>query len=332
MEKVIKYFKDKDIELDDKLLKHIESGVDISEKDEFMHDFDTFPPHHNESWYFNFIDGKNAVYLITRWSMEMHDKKSRIMLILLVDGKSYVYLNDIPLEEMPDNWEFDSKVKYYCIEPMKQWKLTFEDKKFKLDVNYDALYPVFNFNSVIDPIALLEKFGVEILDVAAQQHYEQAMQVTGTLTIKKTGETRNINCHGHRDHSYGTRDWIHIDGWNWAGGKCEDEYISISRVNVLGKVFVNGFIATKNGNIAVKNVEVSTRTKNDGKTPISSKFIVTDKNGKKRTLITNTIHSLHLPLPSKEGLTEIFEQIVSFKLDNKKGDGISEYLISTRNH
>jgi len=124
--------------------------------------------------------------------------------------------------------------------------------------------------------------------------------------------------------------WIHIDKWNWVAGKFEDEYFSFSRIDVLNKIIINGFIATKEGNIPVVNVEVTTKTKDDGKTPVSSEFIVTDKNGKKRTIISNTLHSLHLPLPAKEGTTEIFEQVVIFKCDDKKADGISEYLISTR--
>ncbi|MFX0139164.1 MAG: hypothetical protein ACFFDN_36315 [Candidatus Hodarchaeota archaeon] len=332
MEKIIKYFQDKGFKLDDKFLKHLESGPDISEKDEYKHDFGIFPPHHNESWYFNFIDRRNNVFLVTRLSMEMHDKKSRIMLILIIDGKANAYYKEIPLEKMPDNWEYNKKVKYYCIKPMKKWRVKFEDRKFNLDVTYDSIYPVFNFNSARDPTALLEEFGLEILDVAAQQHYEQAMKVTGTLTFKKTGEIRKINCHGHRDHSYGTRDWIHIDGWNWAAAKFSDgEYISLSRVEVFGKIFVNGFIATKEGNIPIKNVDVTTKTRDDGKTPVSSEFIVTDTKGKQRTIITNTIHSIHLPLPSEKGTTDIYEQIAVFNSDGKEGDGISEYLISTRN-
>ncbi len=332
MEKIIKYFKDKGLEIDEKFLKHLEGGSAVSEKDEYEHDFGKFPPHHNESWYFNFIDRKNDVYLITRWSMEMYDKNSRVMLILIVDGESFVYLKDIPIDTMPDNWEYCKRVKYYCLKPMKKWRITFEDRKLKLDVTYDAIYSVYNFSSdgARNPTELLEEFGLKILDVAAQQHYEQAMNVTGTLTIKKTGEIRKINCHGHRDHSYGTRDWIHIDGWNWAAAYFGDEYISVSRVEVFEKEFYNGFIATKDGNIPVIKVEVTTKKRDDGKTPVSSEFIITDINGKKWKFNTNTIHSLHLPLPSEKGLTEIFEQIAIFNLDGKEGDGISEYLISTR--
>ncbi|MFX0133770.1 MAG: hypothetical protein ACFFDN_09005 [Candidatus Hodarchaeota archaeon] len=330
MEKVLNYLKEKGIKIDDELLKYVEKGVDISEDDEYKHDFGTFPEKHNESWYFNFIDRKNNIFLFTRWSMEMFDKKSTIMAVLIVDGKPNAYLAQPTIEIMPDNWEYDKKLKYYCIKPMDQWKVEFEDKKFKLDVTFDARFPVFNYLSHEDPLEALEKYGVEMLEVAAQQHYEQGMKAKGTLILKKTGETRNIDCLGHRDHSWGTRDWVTIDRWNWISAQFDDKTINIARVEVLGKILQTGFISTKDGNIHIKSVEVTTKTKEDGKTPVSSTFVLTDEKGNKTTVVSNTIQSIHLPLPSPRGKTEVFEQIVTFKCEGNEGDGISEYLISTR--
>ncbi|MHA1263972.1 MAG: hypothetical protein ACTSRS_18490, partial [Candidatus Helarchaeota archaeon] len=55
-----------------------------------------------------------------------------------------------------------------------------------------------------------------------------------------------------------------------------------------------------------------------------------DETGKKWTMTSKTIFSMHLPLPSEKGITEIFEQVAVFDLEGMQGDGISEYLISTR--
>jgi len=70
--------------------------------------------------------------------------------------------------------------------------------------------------------------------------------------------------------------------------------------------------------------------KKDEKTPVSSTFIITDENGKKRTIESKTIFSQYLPLPSEKGLTEIYEQVAMYTYNGKEGDGISEYLSTKR--
>ena len=316
----------------------IKKRVDMSEKDEYMHDFGKdlgkFPRYHNESWYFNFIDRSNRVFFVTRLSLHMDKNKSRILLLLVVDGKSNNYFNEISVEKMPSNWEFDNKLKYYCIKPMNQWRVKYEDKKFNLDITFEGRFPVFNLAEVEDPKTFIKKYGEELLKVAAQEHYEQPMIATGTLDLKKRGEvyeTRNIKGFGHRDHSWGIRKWVQIDRWNWVSAQFEDEAINFIKSDLLGKSPQMGVIYSKGkDNIIIDKIEVNTKTKDDGKTPVSSTFVLTDKEGKKRTLESKTIFSQYLPIPSRTGKTEIFEQVAIFTCDDKEGDGISEYLISTR--
>lgn len=317
----------------------INNRVPMSEKDEYMHDFEKqlgkFPRYHNESWYFNFIDRPNKVYFVTRISLNMDKNKSRIVLFLFVDDKDHTYYNEVPLEILPSNWEFDKRLKYYCLKEMEKWRIRYEDKKFTLDLIFEERFPVFNLAEVEDPKIILERMGgEEFLKVAAQEHYEQSMTAKGTLDLKKRGEiyeTRNIKGFGYRDHSWGIRKWVHIDGWNWVSAQFEDETISFAKTDLLGKSPQMGAIHSKGKDfILIDKVEVSTKTKDDGKTPISSTFILTDTNGNKRILESKTIFSKHMLLPSRTGSTEIFEQVAIFTCDGKEGDGISEYLISTR--
>jgi len=315
-----------------------ENRSPLSTQDEYMHDFikdfGQFPRYHNESWYFNFIDRPNNVYFVTRLSFHMDTKKSRILCLLIIDGKNNTYFNEINLEKMPQNWEFDKKIKYYCIKPMNNWKIKFEDKKFCLDVNIEGRFPVMNFGDIENPKDIIEKYGENFLSVAAQEHYEQPTIVTGTLKLKKRGEvyeTRNIKGLGHRDHSWGIRNWVQIDGWNWVSAQFEDMTINCYKVHLGDITPQMGVIYSKGKeNAIIENIEVTTKTKEDGKTPVSSIFMLTDKKGNKKKLESKTISSVYLPLPSKKGITEIFEQVAIFTCEGKEGDGISEYLISTR--
>ncbi|TFG27869.1 MAG: hypothetical protein EU532_06550 [Promethearchaeota archaeon] len=310
----------------------------MTERDEYMHDFakelGNFPRYHNESWYFNFIDRPNKVYFVTRLSLHMDKNKSRLLLLLIIDDKDKSYYNEISLEKMPTNWEFDDKLKYYCVKPMDEWRVKYEDKNVILDINFKGRFPVFNLAEVEDPKTILEKYGEELLKIAAQEHYEQPMIATGSLGLKKRGEvfeSRDIKAYGHRDHSWGIRKWVQIDAWNWVSAQFEDETINFVKSDLLGKSPQSGVIYSKGKeNEIIEKIEVNTKTKEDGKTPISSTFILTDKKGNKRTLESKTIYSKYLPLKSRTGITEIFEQVAVFTCDGKEGNGISEYLISTR--
>ena len=307
----------------------------LTDKDEYSHDWGDFPQFHNESWYFNFIDRPNNIFLITRLSCHMDKMKSLVLFLLIIDGKAKIYFKEIPLEKMPTNWEIDKKVKYYCVKPMKQWKIKFKNSKVDLDVNLEGRFPIFNSAEGTDPLAFLKENNNKTELVFAQMHYEQPMIATGTLILKKKGEvieTRNIKALGQRDHSWGIREWAGIDSWNWVSAQFEDETINFYKAEALGKIKQDGIIYSKNAdNIKIEKIEVTTKTKENEKTPVSSTFILTDENGKKRTIESKTIFSQYLPLPSEKVLTEIYEQVVIFTYDGKEGDGISEYLSSTRN-
>jgi len=320
---------------ENKQKKNVNNSYDLSDKDEYSHDWGAFPPFHNESWYFNFIDRPNKVFLITRLSYHMDKKKSLILALLIIDGKAKTYFKEIPLEKMPDTWEFDTKVKYYCIKPMKQWRIKFKNSKVDLDINLEGRFPIFNSAEGTDPLAFLKEDYTKTELVFAQMHYEQPMVATGTLILKKKGqiiETRNIKALGQRDHSWGIREWAGIDSWNWVSAQFEDETINFYKAEALGQVKQDGIIYSKCAdNIKIESIEVSTKTKENEKTPVSSTFILTDENGTKRTIKSKTIFSQYLPLPSEKGLTEIYEQVAVFTCNGKEGDGISEYLSSTRN-
>jgi len=315
-----------------------ENRTELSDKDEYAHNFEEkfgqFPRYHNESWYFNFIDRPNNVYFVTRLSLHMDTKKSRLLCISIIDGKKDVYFNEIPLDKLPENWEIDKKVQYFCIKPMNQWRIKFKEKKFSLDVTINGRFPVVNFGDFEDFDTIIEKYGEEFLEVAAQEHYEQPTIVTGTLELKKGGkiyETRNIKGLGHRDHSWGIRHWVEINAWNWASAQFEDMTINLYKRHLKSITPQMGVIYSKGNDIAIiENIEVTTKTREDGKTPVSSTFILTDKNGNKKILESKTISSVYLFVPSKEGKTEVYEQVVVFTCDGKEGDGISEYLISTQ--
>ena len=312
----------------------------ISEKDEFKHICRNYPEFHNESWYFNFIDFGTNTHGVTRvgYRIGAHEIETMFLLVFEKDDdqNNLKYLNRVQVDAFPENNIYgDDKIKYECLEPMNKWRLTFNDANFEVDVVCEGRFSPYIYMSQENPLEALKKYGMEILQVAATRHYEQGMKVTGVVRRKEKGqikEERQINCLGHRDHSWGTRNWLLIDKWNWIACQFEDWTINASRVEVFGKIIEQGFISTAEGHERITNVEVKTEYGDGGNAsiPKSSIFNITTP-VRQFTLVSKTWKSLYLERPTDRGVTVIHEQIVHFEMGGKKGYGISEYMLSSRN-
>lgn len=307
----------------------------ITEKDEFKHILRKYPQYHNESWYFNFMDFNANVHLVTRVGFRLGEKELDVMLLLVVDGKKVEYFNTLKVDGFPSDEIYgDDKLKYECLEPLKKWRITYNGDKYEADILYKDRFTPYVYGSQEDPMETLKKYGMEILKIAASRHYEQGMNVTGVVKLKEKGqikEERQINCYGHRDHSWGMRDWIKIDKWNWIACQFDDCTINSSRVEVIGKIIKQGFISTAKGHEQIIDVDVETEYGYEGKAsvPKSSTFKIKTPT-QQFTIISHTWTSFHLQRQTEQGFAEVHEQIVEFEMDGKKGYGISEYLKSTR--
>ncbi|HUX98225.1 MAG TPA: hypothetical protein VMV49_01610 [Candidatus Deferrimicrobium sp.] len=307
----------------------------LNDQDEYKHDMlkqislSEFPPNWSESWYFNFIS--KPISCITRISFNPAEKNSHILcLILLNDKPVNAFIDEVVIEGLPDNIG-NKRCNYTLIEPHKKWHIEYIDRKYELKFDCFARFKPFDyFEGRYDDMKELAGEYIDLIDTAAQRHYEQACVCKGTFTQKKTGETMEFDILGHRDHSWGVRNWIYIDRWNWISAQFKDRTINIARIEVKGHLLIGGFISTKDGNKRVMDVQVKTETEQDGKTPKSSTFLITDQDDKTFSVISKTRYSIHLPQPTKFGVTEVFEQIADFEYEGIKGEGISEYLISTR--
>jgi hypothetical protein len=305
----------------------------LSPQDEYKHDIleelslSEYPTNWNESWYFNFIS--KPISCISRISFEPQEKRSRVLCLLLLKDKPVnAYINQISIEGLPDVIG-DNKCKYTLIEPHKKWHVEYVDRKYELKFDCLERFKPFDYFEGRKVKELAGEY-LDLIDTAAQRHYEQACVCKGTFIQRKTEETIDFEVLGHRDHSWGVRDWVYIDKWNWISAQFDDQTVNIARIDVKGHLLIGGFVSTKKGNKRVENVEIETETEEDGKTPKSSTFTITDQDGKVITVISSTRHSIHLPQPTQFGVTEVFEQIADFEMGSKKGEGISEYLISTR--
>lgn len=342
IDKIKDYLKENDIQLDEKYLKFLEyiggdeDSLKLKDSDEYTHSFPSYLPNWSESWYFNFIDENAGVDWVSRISYNPFDKKSNVLSVLFIDDEPNVYVNRLKMDEIPeDQWNLDKKLKYEIIKPHSEWNLKFEDRKFNLDLNWKARFDPFSYLEGIDILEYLDDY-IDLIGKASQQHYEQGGFVKGTLRLKKKDKVREIDCFGHRDHSWGVREWQAVDKWNWISAQFPDKTINIAKVIVGDNTLVSGFIANESGTIRIKDVEIKTqfleyedKFGSKRKRPEKSRFEITDINDKKYTINSKRRTSIDLPVPIPSKIkTVISEQVHNFSLNSSEfsGNGISEYL------
>ena len=311
----------------------------ITEKDEYKHVWRRYPEHHNESWYFNALDFDTNTHVITRVGYRMGQKEIENMFLIILDkdddSKNLEYFNRFAINAYPDDDLYgDDNITYECLEPMKKWHLIYKDEKFEADLLYEGRFEPYIYMSDEDPMEALKKYGMEILKVAATRHYEQGMNVTGVVKLKKNGkiiEERQLNCYGHRDHSWGTRDWVLIDGWNWVACQFDSFTMNFAKARALGKELEHGFISTSEGHERITEIEVETKFgfQDQANVPKSSKFTITTPN-RKFTITSKAWKSIYITRETERGKTEVHEQIAHFEMDGKEGCGISEYMSSKK--
>lgn len=289
-------------------------------KDEFIHDYPKpLEEHWKENWYFNFIDRENNAWGINHVSLMRHRQQGRFSAFHVVDGEVLLYTNVIDID---DNLEelTDGKLKFEFVEPLKKFRLTFDGPRHQIELDYDARFEVFDYAGSKPAKPGRDK-------ALALNHYEQALFVKGTIT--KEGESRTIECFGHRDHSWGYRNESKVSGWNWVAVQFPDKTINFSLVRI-GKAFMgSGFISTAQGNTRVVRVNVED-TKFENKSPVSSVFTGYDKEGGTWKLKSEKFSGLALPMKEKGKGVVVYENFSDYTLldTGEKGVGIDEYLIN----
>ncbi len=201
---------------------------------------------YNDSFYFNFFDVETDIGGFT-WIGKLPNMEL-ITSVQVVYGLGDDVLVKFGAEPYPaHNNNLDcGGVRYERIEPLKKWRITTsgammpvndpgadcEPEGFfaaegngafvdvSLDLEFNAIGPANNskdYCSVFLARQMKEKnFGLKdfsgIRKIAAN-HYEQSGLCKGLLTIG--GKEIKINATGHRDHSWGIRDWHRPKGWTW---------------------------------------------------------------------------------------------------------------------
>lgn len=118
-------------------------------------------------------------------------------------------------------------------EPLQTAELEYADDECELSLRFDGLHPPFTWHDNEDgcPAWL------------AVDRYEQSGRTSGRLVLR--GREITIDGIGHRDHSWGTRDWNYLQHWKWINASAHDRSVSLhcGLMNAQGDVLINGYVS-----------------------------------------------------------------------------------------
>jgi hypothetical protein len=288
-------------------------------KDEYPHD-PASKPDWKESWYFQFYDPAAKLCGLFYISSYPNVPKQDFLVAFLTGGEADIYLNSLPLAGKIDTLS-DGKLSFQLVEPNHQWNISFDDGTRLAALEFHGRFPTFTY----DP---QQSFVDGVLE---QEHYEQPCTVKGTIRLKG-GTLLNIDCLGHRDHSWGSRDYASIDEWYWVAAQFEWCTIGLIRLTIGDKTETAGFMATSKGTKQLTDIEADTRYEDDGITPQGFTYKFKDAEGESWLLKSAKIQTMmYPPRQSKPGYqTNIYEVVSHFMLKKypDSGYGIAEHLVT----
>ncbi|MFX1509280.1 MAG: hypothetical protein ACFFBR_03145 [Promethearchaeota archaeon] len=294
---------------------------DIEPSNEQFHD-PTTAPDWKESYYFQLYDPKVKLAAFFYISAYPNVPKRDYLVAFLVDGETDIYLNTLPISGKLDVLS-DGKLAFELLQPHELWKITFDDGKRVANLEFTGRFDPFAYDSK-------QAFKKGVIE---QEHYEQGCFVDGVIRLAN-GKEYQLSCFGHRDHSWGLRDYAAIDEWNWIAAQFSWCTINLIKLHIGKKYETAGFLSSLIGNQHLTDIKFTDHFESNGLTPQGFTVFFTDEGKKKWQLDSTKLQTMvYPPRQAKPGYeTNIYEIVSQFTLkgDPSYGYGISEFLVSRK--
>jgi hypothetical protein len=194
-------------------------------------------------------------------------------------------------------------------------RVTYESDEVRLRYDFEAVHDAFSYRA--NPDGIPEWF--------AQNRMEQSGRVTGFLELGPPGsaDLRRIEWHGrmgHRDHSWGPRDWGVPQHWKWFvaytdAGTSVNGWLWIAR----GEWGFAGYVARDGRTVAIERIE-QRATYDDDMTQRRLEATVIDVDGGRTEVVLDRYGLVKLPTNDRMA-TEIWESACHATIDGEPGAG-----------
>jgi hypothetical protein len=288
----------------------------------------------NESFYFSFYDKENDICAFMRIGLKPNRLQKNVFCFLMMpDGKIIGIKRDAPFKDTEIN---AAGLVFQKIVPEKRWKLMFNGGLYSLFeegrplrrvsfmLDWEGLNEIFDYRECVSGIK------EEISKRVASEHLEQFGRVKGILEVG--GKRYEIDGLGERDHSWGVRDWTAPRMWIWLTCQFSDDCaLNVTKLVVDQGEIDAGFIHLGGRNIPIVETRIDT-VYGDAGAPESFEMVLTDKEGKEHhvTALVKRKAIMEFPNPEGHGIALMHETLAEYRMGDKVGYGIAEYLIRER--
>lgn len=200
-------------------------------------------------------------------------------------------------------------------EPLRTACVTYESDEVRLRYDFEAVHDAFSYRR--NPDGIPSWF--------AQNRLEQSGRVTGFLEVGAPGspELRRIDWDrrmGHRDHSWGPRDWGVPQHWKWFvaytdSGRAVNGWLWIAR----GEWGFAGYVSRDGRTTAIERIEQHA-TYDDDMTQRRLEATVIDVDGGRTEVVFDRYGLIKLPTDDRMA-TEIWESACHATIDGEPGAG-----------
>ena len=300
-------------------MKH--SGLDPQE--EFVHqDYPRNPETPwKENWGFMGIDQENDVTLMFHVTLERERKRARFSRTHNIAGNKYRKRNFLDIDENFSALECDG-MKIEFVRPFEEIRITDVSDDYQLDVTLTGRFDVHDFAAHRKNRAATGKNPAMNI-----RHYEQALCLKGSYV--KDGKTLDFDGFGYRDHSWGYRNEVLMDGWNWIWVHLPNSVMHVSQMRLGDRNLTSGYMASAEGVTRLKGFETNYVERDENGAPTASQHVTKDLDGNSYTLTTKCISPVHMPWPYPEASigpngkqTMLFENVSLITLEETGETGV----------
>jgi hypothetical protein len=335
-------------------------GGEVQERDEFSHRH-TGSRYWNESYYFNFSDPVRKICGFSRIGMVPNqDMVIGILYLFLPDGGILMLTQTEPCRASQDKVSA-GLLRYERVNALWSWRIRFQGNMLYLadpaelpsllqaspdemaerdltfrDVSLDLLFrgwsPCHDFKGA-DPRFVAERFvaaksrvrDLQAVSKVASEHYEQVGGWQGEVVVD--GQKMDVSGSGHRDHSWGDRDWKAPSKWTWLTAQFGDVFgFNLSRVVIRSLDLFNGYVCRSGKNYPLRRAWLDTEFEADGLTQKQVFLRIQDVTGWEAEIQGRPRTVVPLILQDGDDRTLVNEAFTAYRWKGRTGYGISEYL------